>query len=66
MVKTPRIVLRFSPVFVALQRFLGSSTDSQRPQGVVAAKLVLRFISGKYQGAEFPLADSPEIVGPFE
>ena len=25
-------------------------------------RFALRFISGKYQGAEFPLADSPEIV----
>jgi len=36
--------------------------DSQRPKVSSPQKLVLRFISGKYQGAEFPLADSPEIV----
>lgn len=36
--------------------------DSQRLKVSSPQKLVLRFISGKYQGAEFPLADSPEIV----
>jgi pSer/pThr/pTyr-binding forkhead associated (FHA) protein len=36
--------------------------DSQRPKVSSPQKLVLRFISGKYQGAEFPLADSPEII----
>lgn len=36
--------------------------DSQRLKVSSPQKLVLRFISGKYQGAEFPLADSPEII----
>lgn len=36
--------------------------DSQRPKVSSPQKLALRFISGKYQGAEFPLEDSPEIV----
>ena len=36
--------------------------DSQRLKVSSPQKLVLRFISGKYQGAEFPLSDSPEIV----
>jgi pSer/pThr/pTyr-binding forkhead associated (FHA) protein len=36
--------------------------DSQRPKVSSPQKLALRFISGKYQGAEFPLDASPEIV----
>ncbi len=36
--------------------------DSQRPKVSTPQKLALRFISGKYQGAEFPLEDAPEIV----
>lgn len=36
--------------------------DSQRPRVSSPQKLALRFISGKYQGAEFPFEDSPEIV----
>jgi hypothetical protein len=36
--------------------------DSQRPKVSSPQKLALRFISGKYQGAEFPLEDAPEIV----
>lgn len=36
--------------------------DSQRLKVSSPQKLVLRFISGKYQGAEFPLAESPEII----
>jgi hypothetical protein len=36
--------------------------ESQAPKSVVPRQLALRFISGKYQGGEFPLGLAPEII----
>ena len=36
--------------------------DSQVPKAAPSRTLALRFISGKYQGGEFPLGAQPEIV----
>ncbi|HEX4406341.1 MAG TPA: DUF4388 domain-containing protein [Polyangia bacterium] len=36
--------------------------DNQAPKIVPARQLALRFISGKYQGGEFPLTDQQEII----
>ena len=36
--------------------------ESQAPKAVVPRLLALRFISGKYQGGEYPLGTQPEIV----
>src|SRR5262249_37947426 len=36
--------------------------ENQAPKVIPSRQLALRFISGKYQGGEFPLADHKEIV----
>jgi hypothetical protein len=36
--------------------------ESQVPKSAVPRQLALRFISGKYQGGEFPLGTQPEII----
>ncbi|MFT3768859.1 MAG: DUF4388 domain-containing protein [Minicystis sp.] len=36
--------------------------ESQAPKGAMPRQLALRFISGKYQGGEYPLGMQPEII----
>jgi hypothetical protein len=36
--------------------------ESQAPRSAMLRQLALRFISGKYQGGEFPLGTQPEII----
>src|SRR5215475_12676092 len=36
--------------------------ENQAPKMTAARQLALRFISGKYQGGEFPLMDQQEII----
>ncbi len=39
-----------------------STMESQYPKASLQRPLALRFISGKYQGGEFPLGTQPEII----
>jgi len=39
-----------------------STMDNQAPKVTIARQLALRFISGKYQGGEFPLGDHQEVI----
>ena len=36
--------------------------ESQAPKGALLRQLALRFISGKYQGGEYPLGSQPELI----
>ncbi|APR80304.1 GGDEF domain protein [Minicystis rosea] len=43
---------------IALRRTM----ESQAPKGAITRQLALRFISGKYQGGEYPLGSQPELI----